>query len=87
MAEFRIITQGCASWRLAWLAVSFVFASNYFPVTKLLAYTPLNFVQSYLFASALKAYLGDRFDGFDAHLCLLGLRRRRGRRGRRHGAL
>ena len=52
---FAVLTASAvsASWRLAWLAVSFVFASNYFPVTKLLAYTPLNFVQSYLFASAL----------------------------------
>jgi hypothetical protein len=38
---------------LAWLAGSYVLTSNYWAITKALAATPLNFVQSYLFAGAL----------------------------------
>jgi alpha-1,2-mannosyltransferase len=39
--------------RLIWLAASYLLASNYIPITKLLAYTPFNFVQSYLLVAGL----------------------------------
>ncbi len=39
--------------RLIWLGVAYVLISNFIPVTNLLAATPANIVQSYLFAGAI----------------------------------
>jgi hypothetical protein len=41
--------------RLAWIALSYMLFSNFFAATNLLAATPWNFTQSYLFAAALIA--------------------------------